>query len=282
MQGLLCEGSSQCTMPAMLAISSTRAPAYMSAMVAMAGRGSPLPLIFHMEMVVAKKLEKVMPIKALIMEPKSISMLASFRMSPRSFINDPPLTIPLYDTIEVPRMKAFPVRSESPSDYEQISRIHSLAFGHDWEAKLIENLRNAPGFDPELSLVADLDGKAVGHICFSTVSIETPVSSTEAVILAPLAVLEEYRKSGAGTALVTEGIKRCRERGFRIMLVYGGPYYERFGFMTAHEQGIFRPNPMPGEVVRMLELVPGALDGVRGVIKYPKAFKPLVNQWYPD
>lgn len=179
-------------------------------------------------------------------------------------------------------MKEFIVRSERPEDYEQISRIHSLAFGHDWEADLILNLRTDPGFDPDLSLVADLDGKAVGHICFSRISIETPVSSTEAVILAPLAILEEERSLGAGTALVTEGIKRCKEKGFKIMLVYGGPYYERFGFRTAHEQGIFRPNPMPGEVVRMLELVPGALDGVRGVIKYPKAFKPLVNQWYPD
>ncbi|MCQ2565468.1 MAG: N-acetyltransferase [Clostridia bacterium] len=179
-------------------------------------------------------------------------------------------------------MPEFVVRSEAPGDYEQISRIHSLAFGHDWEANLILDLRRDPSFDPDMSLVADLDGKAVGHICFSKITIETPVSSAEAVILAPLAILEEYRSLGAGSALVTEGIRRCKKRGFRIMLVYGGPYYERFGFRTAHEQGIFRPNPMPGEVVRMLELVPGALEGVRGVIKYPNAFKPLVNQWYPD
>lgn len=179
-------------------------------------------------------------------------------------------------------MKDFIVRSEKPADYDQISNIHDLAFHHDWESKLILDLRKDPQFDPSLSLVADLDGTAVGHICFSRISIETPVSSTEAVILAPLAILEEQRSLGAGSALVTEGIKRCREKGFKIMLVYGGPYYERFGFRTAHEQGIFRPNPMPGEVVRMLELVPGALEGVRGVIKYPKAFKPLVNQWYPD
>ena len=174
------------------------------------------------------------------------------------------------------------VRSENEKDHGQIRRIHALAFGHDWEADLIENLRKDPGFDPSRSLVADVDGTACGHVLFSDISIETPVSSVPAVILAPLAVLEEYRGCGFGTALVSAGIDLCRERGYRIMLVYGGPFYERFGFTTAHDKGIFRPNPMPGEVVRILELEQGASKGVMGVIKYPKAFRPLVNQWYPD
>lgn len=174
------------------------------------------------------------------------------------------------------------IRSERPEDYEVISQIHDSAFGHDWESKLILSLREEEGFDKELSLVAEVDGKVVGHILFNHVTIESPVSSHKAVILAPLAVFKEYRNLKAGTKLVEEGIRIAKERGEKIMLVYGHLFYERFGFVTAHDRGIFRPNPMKNEVVRLLELEPGAADGVMGVIKYPKSFRPLIEEWYVD
>ena len=172
------------------------------------------------------------------------------------------------------------IRSEEEKDYKIIGKIHTLAFGHDLEAKLIEDLRSDEKFDKDLSLVAEENGNVIGHILFSHITIETPVSSKEAVILAPLAVLKDYRNKKAGTELVLEGIKRTKERGYKIMLVYGHTFYERFGFKLAHENHIFRPNPMPGEIVRILEMEKGAACGVSGVIKYPGAFKPLVNQWY--
>jgi len=177
-------------------------------------------------------------------------------------------------------MRKLLVRSETPADYEAIDRVHNLAFGHDWESGMIRRIRSDASFRSELSLVVTEQDAVIGHVMFSHVTIESPVGSVPAAILAPLAVLEEHRRSGAGTALVTEGIRRCREKGYRIILVYGGPYYERFGFELAHEKGIFRPNPMLGEVVRVLALDPEALDGVKGVIKYPVAFRPLIEEWY--
>lgn len=169
------------------------------------------------------------------------------------------------------------IRSERPGDHDAIARIHTLAFGHDWEADLIDRLRENGPFDPEFSLVADPGDGPVGHVMFTPVTIENTVNSVPAVVLAPLAVLEECRSGGFGTALVTEGIRRCRARGDRIMVVYGGPYYDRFGFELARDHHIFRPDPVPGQQLRVLELVPGALEGVSGVIRYPKAFAPLLN-----
>ena len=169
------------------------------------------------------------------------------------------------------------IRSETPADFAAIDRIHTLAFGHDWEALLIRRLRDTASFDPDFSLVADFGEGPVGHVMFTHVTVEDTVSSVPAVVLAPLAVLEEHRSGGFGTKLVTEGIKRCKERGDRIMLVYGGPYYDRFGFELARDHHIFRPDPVPGQQLRVLELVPGALEGVSGVIRYPAAFKPLLN-----
>ena len=172
------------------------------------------------------------------------------------------------------------IRQERKEDFETIDRIHDSAFGHDWESRLIRALREEEGYDPALSLVAEEGGKVVGHILFSRVTVESPVSSVPALILAPLAVFEEYRGLKAGTMLVSEGIRIAKERGEKLMLVYGHRFYERFGFTLAHEKGIFRPNPVNGEVVRILELEENAAHGVMGVIKYPVSFRPLIEEWY--
>ncbi len=172
------------------------------------------------------------------------------------------------------------IRNETKADYAAVKLIHDKAFGHDLESRLIDNLRRSEGFDKGMSFVAELDGKVVGHILFTPVSIESPVGSASAWILAPLAVLKEYRGQKAGTALVQAGIDLARERGEKIILVYGHRFYERFGFTLAHEKGIFRPHPMRGELVRILELEQGAADRVMGVIRYPAPFKELVTQWY--
>lgn len=172
------------------------------------------------------------------------------------------------------------IRQERPEDFEIIDQIHDLAFGHDWESKLIRNLRTEEGYDPILSLVAEHEGKVIGHILFSRITIESPVSSVPALILAPLAVFKEYRGIKAGTELVSEGIRIAKERNEKMILVYGHRFYERFGFTMAHEKGIFRPNPVKGELVRLLELEENAADGAMGVIKYPVSFRPLIEEWY--
>ena len=174
------------------------------------------------------------------------------------------------------------IRTETKNDYNAIKAIHDLAFGHDVESALIERLRASKDYNQELSIVAEENGQVIGHILFTPVTVNTPVKSTPAIILAPLAVLKEYRGLGAGSALVKEGIKRAKEAGHTLMLVNGHRFYERFGFTIAHDKGIFRPNPHPSAVVRMLEMEEGAADGVMGVIKYPKEFRPLIEEWYGE
>lgn len=174
------------------------------------------------------------------------------------------------------------IRTETEKDYEAIKEIHDKAFGHDVESALIERLRRAEGYNKEFSIVAEEEGKVIGHILFTDVTVNTPLNSVPAVILAPLAVLKEYRGLGAGSALVKEGIKRTKEAGHTLMLVNGHRFYERFGFTTAHDKGIFRPNPHPSAVVRMLEMEEGAAKGVMGVIKYPIEFRPLIEEWYGE
>ena len=60
-------------------------------------------------------------------------------------------------------------------------------------------------------------------------------------------------------------------RGERIVIVLGHPdYYPRFGFSTA--QARLLESPFDPRAFMALELSPGALDGVRGKVRYPAAF----------
>ena len=47
-------------------------------------------------------------------------------------------------------------------------------------------------------------------------------------------------------------------------------HYPRFGFSSARARLL--ATPFPAEAFMALELVPGALDGIRGPVSYPAAF----------
>lgn len=65
------------------------------------------------------------------------------------------------------------IRPETPSDYPAITEVNNLAFGQPAEGKLVENLRKPPKYIPELSLIAELDGKIAGHVLFFPVVIKS-------------------------------------------------------------------------------------------------------------
>jgi len=165
------------------------------------------------------------------------------------------------------------IRPETPEDHAAIREVNLLAFGQEDEARLVENLRRSADFVPQLSLVAIDTGQVVGHILFSVVAIETKEGAVPALALAPMAVRPELQNQGIGSELARDGLERCRSLGHRIVVVVGHPtYYPRFGFSPARARGLEAPFPVPDEAFLALELVPGALDGVAGVVRYPAAF----------
>lgn len=166
------------------------------------------------------------------------------------------------------------IREETPEDREVIRAVNRLAFGGDAEGDLIDRLR-ADG-DILLSLVAQVDGEVVGHILFSKLDSETQGGNIKAAALAPMAVTPEFQGRGVGTALVERGLALCRERGYSVVVVLGHPdYYPRFGFDAAKGQLLKSPYSELGAAYMALELVPGALSGVSGTVRYPEAFAAL-------
>ena len=170
-------------------------------------------------------------------------------------------------------MDSFFIRSEIPADIPAIFEVNLQAFGQDGEARLVRALRNDGDYIPGLSLVAVHEDKIIGHILFVPVSIESDHARVPAIALAPLSVSFEYQCQGVGSSLIEEGLRACRDLGYRIVIVVGHPsYYPRFGFTMAPALGIKAPFPCQNEVFMACSLVPGAFNGVHGTVRYPPAF----------
>lgn len=165
------------------------------------------------------------------------------------------------------------IRQEKTSDFEGIKKVNDLAFGQENEGILVEMLRDNPDFIKQLSLIAELNGKVVGHILFFPIQISTGKNTHQSLALAPMSVIQEFQKKGIGSQLVLDGLNVARELGFRSVIVLGHPdYYPKFGFSPASQWGIKAPFDVPDEAFMAIELVKGGLDGISGIVEYPKEF----------
>lgn len=170
------------------------------------------------------------------------------------------------------------VWDEWPEQAGEVFEAHRQAFGRDDEAAIVEQIRTAG--DATISLVAQLASNArrsevapiVGHILLSPVTIDGR-SEPLGLGLGPVAVLPEHQRQGVGSRLIDAGLRRSRALGFGYVVVLGHPeYYPRFGFTPASRFGLRFEHPVPDEVFMALELVPGALQRVSGVVRYLPAF----------
>lgn len=163
------------------------------------------------------------------------------------------------------------IRSEESDDVPAIRIVNELAFGGAAEADLVDALRR--NGKAMISLVAEDDGRVVGHILFSPVTIETSERELVGVGLAPLSVIPERQNQRIGSLLVKEGLRRCREDGHRFVVVLGHPnYYPRFGFVPASRFGIKSEYDVADEVFMVMELREGALRECAGMVKYQPEF----------
>jgi putative acetyltransferase len=161
------------------------------------------------------------------------------------------------------------VRPESPADRDGIREVNRAAFGQEDEARLVDALRT--GGHVRVSLVAEENGRVVGHILFSELPIATQVGTVEALALAPLAVAPSRQRRGIGSVLTREGLRASRSAGHRIVVVLGHPeFYPRFGFSARLAERL--KSPFSGPAFMAAELVPGALEGVEGAVIYPPPF----------
>lgn len=127
------------------------------------------------------------------------------------------------------------IRDETPADVIAISDVTIAAFrtleiSHHTEQFIIMALRAAKALT--ISLVAEAEGRVIGHIAFSPVSISDGTRNWYG--LGPVSVLPEYQRRGIGKALITEGLRRLKEMDARGCCLVGHPeYYRKFGFVNS-------------------------------------------------
>jgi putative acetyltransferase len=124
------------------------------------------------------------------------------------------------------------IRSETDADVSAITAVTVAAFktleiSNHTEQFIIEALRAEKALT--LSLVAEANGRVVGHIAFSPVTISDGAMNWYG--LGPVSVLPEYQRKGIGKALIEEGLSRLKALHARGCCLVGHPdYYWRFGF----------------------------------------------------
>ena len=64
------------------------------------------------------------------------------------------------------------IRRETEPDHAAVADVTAAAFGQQDEARLVEAIRASDEFVPELTLVAEEDGRIVGHVMFSYSALE--------------------------------------------------------------------------------------------------------------
>lgn len=164
------------------------------------------------------------------------------------------------------------IRAEKPEDIAAVRDIHQQAFQPSSnEARLVELLRQAN--KAPISLVALAEGRLIGHVLFSPVTFAPAQPAVHGLGLAPIGVLPEFQRKGIGSKLIAQGFQECKRSNYDLVVVLGDShFYSRFGFSRAKDYQL-ENEYNADEEFRVLELQPGALQGIKGLVKYQPEFK---------
>ena len=159
------------------------------------------------------------------------------------------------------------IRPETPQDYynvELLTRDTSLGYygGEADTHLLVHKFRRSKQFVPELSFVAELNGKLAGFIMYTRSKIIAKNRTYgDTLCLQMLYAAHWAQCRGVGTALVRHTLPLAKEMGFRAVLFCGNPdYYPRLGFRPAFEFGVGKEM---NEHFHCMPLYEGALEGIR-------------------
>lgn len=161
------------------------------------------------------------------------------------------------------------IRNETPDDVGVITEVtisafKTLAISQHTEQFIIEALRAAGVL--ALSLVAEIDGRVVGHVAFSPVTLSDGTPNWYG--LGPVSVLPEHQRKSIGKTLIEEGLSRLRDMNAGGCCLVGHPeYYRQFGFKNV--PGLVHEG-VPPEVFFAL-----SFDGPvpHGTVTFHQAFK---------
>ena len=156
------------------------------------------------------------------------------------------------------------IRNERLSDIDAREALLDDAFGETRFRKSSERLREDRLPAEGLSYIASEGRRVIGTVRLWNISLG---NGTQALLLGPVAVAENCRSRGLGSAMVHRAIQAARKLGYGAIVLVGDPaYYNRFGFSAEKTGALWMPGPFERHRLLGRELKVGALDGARGMI----------------
>lgn len=156
---------------------------------------------------------------------------------------------------------------------EAVFTAHEDAEEGKMVRSLVEEIRRKKYYLPELELIM-VDGdqdEVIGYCMFSRFHLEGKYEN-ELLILTPVAVKTELQRQHISKELIEYGFEKAAGLGYRAVLVEGNPMnYRSRGFATSADFGIIAHESvrLPAKECLMAKaLVPGGLEGIRGVLDY--------------
>jgi predicted N-acetyltransferase YhbS len=140
------------------------------------------------------------------------------------------------------------IRNETSFDLDARERLLDRVWGDQRFAKTAERLREGREPSAGLSFIAERDGDIVGTVRLWDVCAGP---GRPAVLLGPLTVDERHRCAGIGGALMRRAMAAARRRKHRA---------------AEKTTALWMPGPYERDRLLACELVPGTLDGARGMI----------------
>jgi len=140
------------------------------------------------------------------------------------------------------------------------------------ERELVREIRGSKYYIPELDLVAEDDGKILGHFIISKFPINNQYEN-EMLILTPVTVVIEKQRHGIGKQMLKEGIEQAKEMGYKGMIVEGNSaFYSQLGFITSTKFRIYASKkknfPPSEECLMSMELCEDGLKNISGEVAY--------------
>jgi predicted N-acetyltransferase YhbS len=156
------------------------------------------------------------------------------------------------------------IDSEKLFDIPQRELLLDQCFGPLRHQKTCERLREGRLPSQGLAFVARGQDRVIGTIRLWDVA----VGKYPLLMLGPLAVSSACRGIGLGGDLIAHALESARRLGHEaVFLVGDAPYYSRFGFDERMASGLDLPGPVARERFLAREIQPGALSGVKGMVR---------------
>lgn len=163
------------------------------------------------------------------------------------------------------------IRPEREEDYLAAEHVAREAFwnlhvpGCD-EHYLLHTMRKHPDYLADLSFVAEKDGQVIGGIYYTKSHVlDADGKQHDTITFGPVCVLPAFQRQGVGKKLIEYSRDIAASKGYRAIIIYGHPSnYCIRGFRGSKKFGITNPEGEYPYSLLVLELYPGALNGVTG------------------